>query len=341
MSDKMELKDVIKTIHAYDRGTISKKESITRLKDIAPMELLKAEKHLIKQGYSLEDLNRLSGLYKELVDDRYRTHISALKEGHPIRMLMIEHVMILSILDELENLDKKLKLGDKINRENVEKIKNNLKEVEKHHLREENVLFPRLRKLGFDERVDILSKEHGNFINHELRLIEAFDKPIKNKGLIKTEIEHLISQMRFHAYIENAILYPVALNKISNWTSIKEEMEIIGFSSFSPMYKHMDDADKDLLSNEYSWNIGGQKMPKKSVEVRKVNVKGETCPVPLVEMRKAVRKAGPGDVIEVVGTHPASKKEIPMAVESMGLKLVGVKGTDEDWKIRIKIPEEE
>ena len=49
-----------------------------------------------------------------------------------------------------------------------------------------------------------------------------------------------------------------------------------------------------------------------------VDCKNETCPVPLVETRKAIRKAEPGDVIEVVGTHPASRKEIPMAVEARG-----------------------
>ena len=40
----------------------------------------------------------------------------------------------------------------------------------------------------------------------------------------------------------------------------------------------------------------------------KVDVKGETCPVPLVEMRKAVRKASPGEIIEVTGTHPCIQK---------------------------------
>lgn len=68
----------------------------------------------------------------------------------------------------------------------------------------------------------------------------------------------------------------------------------------------------------------------------KVDVRGETCPVPLVEMRKALRKASPGDVIEVVGTHPASKKEIPMAVEALKLELLGVEGTDSAWTIRIR-----
>jgi tRNA 2-thiouridine synthesizing protein A len=68
----------------------------------------------------------------------------------------------------------------------------------------------------------------------------------------------------------------------------------------------------------------------------KVDVRGETCPVPLVETRKALRKAAPGDLIEVIGTHPASKKEIPMAIEALKLELLSVEGSDTDWTIRIR-----
>jgi len=67
-----------------------------------------------------------------------------------------------------------------------------------------------------------------------------------------------------------------------------------------------------------------------------VDCRGETCPVPLVETRKALRKASPGDVVEVIGTHPASKKEIPMAVEALRLRLLSVEGTDTDWTICIQ-----
>jgi tRNA 2-thiouridine synthesizing protein A len=67
-----------------------------------------------------------------------------------------------------------------------------------------------------------------------------------------------------------------------------------------------------------------------------VDCRGETCPVPLVEARKALRQAAPGDVIKVIGTHPASKKEIPMAVKALGLELLFVEGTDTDWTICIR-----
>ena len=68
-----------------------------------------------------------------------------------------------------------------------------------------------------------------------------------------------------------------------------------------------------------------------------VDVIGETCPIPLVEMRKAVMKAQKGQVIEVKGTHGASQKEIPMAVRSLGLELLNEETDDSGvWHIFIK-----
>ncbi|MFW6137728.1 MAG: sulfurtransferase TusA family protein [Spirochaetota bacterium] len=67
-----------------------------------------------------------------------------------------------------------------------------------------------------------------------------------------------------------------------------------------------------------------------------VNCIHQTCPVPLVETRKAVRKANKGDIIEVKGTHPSSKKEIPMAAESMGLEVRSIEEEDGIWKIVIR-----
>jgi TusA-related sulfurtransferase len=53
-------------------------------------------------------------------------------------------------------------------------------------------------------------------------------------------------------------------------------------------------------------------------------------------MRKAIKKAASGDVVEITGDHPASKKEIPMAVESLGQELVEVRESGTKWTIRIR-----
>ncbi len=68
----------------------------------------------------------------------------------------------------------------------------------------------------------------------------------------------------------------------------------------------------------------------------KVDCTGETCPVPLVETRKALRKAQKGDIVEVMGTHPSSKKEIPMAVKALGLELIDIAEENGVWRIRIR-----
>ena len=69
-----------------------------------------------------------------------------------------------------------------------------------------------------------------------------------------------------------------------------------------------------------------------------VDVKGETCPIPLIETRKALRKLNSGDELEVIGNHDASKAEIPMAVESLGEELLRIEEESDGntWHIFIK-----
>ena len=68
----------------------------------------------------------------------------------------------------------------------------------------------------------------------------------------------------------------------------------------------------------------------------KVDCIGQNCPVPLVETRKAIRNASEGDVIHVTGTHPSSKKEIPLAAEAMVLEVLDITEDGDRWTIRIK-----
>ncbi len=67
-----------------------------------------------------------------------------------------------------------------------------------------------------------------------------------------------------------------------------------------------------------------------------VDVRGETCPVPLVEMRKALRQADAGDMVEIVGTHRASREEIPMALEALEARLVSIEDFEDDWRIVVQ-----
>lgn len=69
-----------------------------------------------------------------------------------------------------------------------------------------------------------------------------------------------------------------------------------------------------------------------------VNVLDQTCPIPLIETRKALRKLKPGEKLEVIGNNEASKMEIPMAVESLGDELIRIEEETDNktWHIFIR-----
>jgi TusA-related sulfurtransferase len=67
-----------------------------------------------------------------------------------------------------------------------------------------------------------------------------------------------------------------------------------------------------------------------------VDVRGKSCPVPVVEVRKALRQAKEGDIIEVTGTNESSKGEIPMVAEAAGKKVDSIIEEENYWKIIIK-----
>ncbi len=63
----------------------------------------------------------------------------------------------------------------------------------------------------------------------------------------------------------------------------------------------------------------------------------ENCPMPLIKTREAVMKAKNGDIIEVIGTHPDSYVEIPMALDALGIKILKRIKDDNKWNIIFKV----
>ena len=71
---------------------------------------------------------------------------------------------------------------------------------------------------------------------------------------------------------------------------------------------------------------------------RVVDCLGDNCPMPLVKTRDAIMKAGKGDVIKVIGTHPQSFEEVPLALEAQGKQILGKnKAEDGKWYIVFQV----
>lgn len=61
---------------------------------------------------------------------------------------------------------------------------------------------------------------------------------------------------------------------------------------------------------------------------RTVDARGSYCPGPLMELIRAIREGGVGDLIAVYSSDAGSKMDIPKWVEKAGHRLVGVETRD-------------
>ena len=56
----------------------------------------------------------------------------------------------------------------------------------------------------------------------------------------------------------------------------------------------------------------------------RVDVSGQSCPLPVIRARLAMDELGPGDVLELISTDRGSLSDVPAWAESLGHRLVHV-----------------
>jgi TusA-related sulfurtransferase len=69
--------------------------------------------------------------------------------------------------------------------------------------------------------------------------------------------------------------------------------------------------------------------------ILRVDVHGQTCPVPLIETRKALLRA---PRVEIVGDHDSSFKEIPLLAKNVGASVVEREGNERGWRFVLERP---
>ncbi len=55
-----------------------------------------------------------------------------------------------------------------------------------------------------------------------------------------------------------------------------------------------------------------------------LDARGLSCPMPMLKTKKAMQGMQPGQIIEVLGTDPGSKKDIPDFARKSGNEWLGV-----------------
>jgi PAS domain S-box-containing protein len=245
---KKLVKDLIKQLHEGKNPEEVKKQFRNTLQKVSSTQIAQAEQELVKEGMPQQEIRKLCDVHLAVFRESLDKQKIELDVDHPIYVLMEEHNVILKYIEELKSIIQRVAgatsfddVADEVDR--LGHVAEHLMEVEKHNVREENVLFPYLEKHGVSEPPAVMWAEHNELKEKKkqlLKLSEIHGK-IAFKDFAKqlTDIGGYITEaLSSHVYKENHILYPAALQTIddSEWGEIREQCDELGYCCFTPRY---------------------------------------------------------------------------------------------------------
>lgn len=234
---EMSVEELYESLKGLAEGEVSEKEALEKIKRATPVEISKAEQRLVQEeDFGKEEFKNFCDVHLKAVEEEVEEMKNNLERGHPIRTLILEHEEILEALGKLEEIGEALKKRELTDseKEELEHLSEHLVEAEKHHDREEEVLFPRLVKKGITGPVDIMEMDHEDMWPKKKKLKNLSKNLNKNKKDIVELIDYLVLNLRDHIFKENNILYPSALEELVEWDQMKKEGDEIGYCCFTP-----------------------------------------------------------------------------------------------------------
>lgn len=241
------LTGLLKRLNSGENPQVVKEEAQAFLSTIDPADLSIAEQQLIDAGLKPKDLKNLCSAHMEMLSDELPRMKAGLKEGHVIHTLVSEHEMILAFLDKLDAVNKAIQSMNGYNAGEKEfgelkHIAEHLVEAEAHHKREEDVLFPAVEEKGVYGPPQVMRVEHEELRARKKKLKELAEGAgggnfADFKKQLDTQAEFIVMTLRDHIFKENNILYPTALQVISDekqWDEMKKACDKIGYCCFTP-----------------------------------------------------------------------------------------------------------
>ena len=151
-----------------------------------------------------------------------------------ITILEEEHKHILKALKDVENISNQNSINEK-DLNTLKKAVNLFIEANKHHEREEKVLFPAVEAKGFTCAPEQMRIEHIEIKELKKQLKNAVEAEDIQK--IKEIASKLVPMLTEHIWKEDNILYPTAreLLKKGGVGKMKKEFDKIGYCCFHPI----------------------------------------------------------------------------------------------------------
>ena len=231
---KEALKSILRDLHEGVDIEILRRHFAELVIDVSASEIAEIEQSLIDEGLPEEEVKRLCDVHVEVfrhsLDEQ---EVPRPPDGHPVHTLMVENRASENIMVEIEALiGEPSTLGEHM--AELGALVERLGEIEKHYLRKENQLFPRLEAKGMSGPSQVMWAIHDD-IRAVLKKASA-QMEEGDVGVAGT-LDELIVTIRDMIYKEENILFPMSMEALTteDWLKVKEGEEEIGYAWIEPL----------------------------------------------------------------------------------------------------------
>ena len=242
-----KLTEVLQKLNQEGVTEALRKEALDIVSNISPIELSIAEQNLIEKGMNPQDLRHLCDIHMEVLKGELDKIKTKIEPGHVVDTLIVEHDKILEFLTELEEINSKIQKLESYDSslEEFEALKivvDNILDAENHHQREEQVLFAEMEDREITGPTRIMRMEHEDLRAKKKFLKQAAEEVSQLefnefKEKVDDTAKYIIFNLRDHIFKENYILYPTAIESITEketWEDMKRRCDEIGYCGFTP-----------------------------------------------------------------------------------------------------------
>jgi hypothetical protein len=234
------LKDIIRDLHrGGDPGELRKRFE-TLVRGVSGGEIAAMEQELIAEGLPEEDIKKLCDAHVQIFKDALEENAApAFPPGHPLHTLAAENRELETLIGRTRDVLAGLgdETGEKTwpgDRAKLAALIAALSEIEKHYLKKENQLFPRLEEKGKSGPSKVMWAVHDDIRAHLKdfrRAVELGDRVLaaKTGSWVLQEISDMITK-------EEKVLFPMSLETLDDrdWARVREGEEEIGYAWIAP-----------------------------------------------------------------------------------------------------------
>jgi len=234
------LKGIIRDLHRGGDVEELRKRFAELVRGVSGGEIAAMEQELISEGLPEEEIKKLCDVHVRVFKDSLEEQpASGYIPGHPLHTLAAENRELERLVARTREALAPLRdeAGERAwaaERAKLAPLVQALFEVEKHYLKKENQLFPRLEEKGKSGPSKVMWAVHDDIRAHLKDFRRALD--LGDRAIVARTGTWVLQEIADMIYKEDKILFPMSLEILDerDWARVKEGEEEVGYAWIAP-----------------------------------------------------------------------------------------------------------